>query len=566
MLNDLKDQIASERGNEIASAVTTLLAMALDKAADYNSRQVVWHPGRQVVAHTFARHEFSFKWSYAEFDASRNLLPWVLGQVHDAYRELALLAQPVEGVLKSSRPRPGPILMQGTAAHIPQLETGMMQHICADPPYYDNVMYAECSDFFYVWLKRSLRDIHGPLFSEQLTNKDDEAVANPARFSGMGRKKKELALSDYERKMTACFREMHRVLSDDGTLTVMFTHKKVEAWDTLATSLIGAGFVIHSSWPVHTESERSLHQAKKNAAQSTILLTCRKRAQSGEPVWWDDIKGTVRRAAREKAAEFERQGIRGVDLYIATFGPTLAILSEHWPVLTAEVDERTGEPKPLRPEVALDLAREEVVALRKQGLLLGRAVQFDLYTDWYLMAWDAFRAEQFPGDEARKLAIAVGLNLEDQVIGEKRLVTKKGSNVDLQQPKTRRKKDMVDPDKKTFDCWIDAVHTAMLLYEEDGAQACKSFLQRTNLLIDATFKACVQALLNAIPRTKEKGKFIRPEADTLEAMRLAFFDDLVPPVEEESKIEPTQLKLIGGDSDEEPHDEAEEDEEADEEA
>ena len=77
--------------------------------------------------------------------------------------------------------------------------------------------------------------------------------------------------------MAAAFREMYRVLRPDGSLTVMFTHKKVEAWDTLASALIGAGFTIKASWPVHTESEHSLHQAKKNAAASTILLVCRKR-------------------------------------------------------------------------------------------------------------------------------------------------------------------------------------------------------------------------------------------------------------------------------------------------
>src|SRR5690606_14951992 len=193
-------------------------------------------------------------------------------------------------------------------------------------PYYDNVMYAECADFFYVWMKRTLGHVYPEFFTDELTNKDDEAVANVARFAELGRKKKQLALADYERKMSAAFREMYRVLRDDGVLTVMFTHKKVEAWDTLATSLINAGFAIHASWPVHTESEHSLHQAKKNAAQSTILLTCRKRKESSEPVWWDDIKGRVRQVARAKAEEFERQGIRGVDLYIATFGPTLAIL------------------------------------------------------------------------------------------------------------------------------------------------------------------------------------------------------------------------------------------------
>jgi putative DNA methylase len=167
------------------------------------------------------------------------------------------------------------------------------------------------------------------------------------------------------------------VLHPDGVLTVMFTHKRVEAWDTLASALIGAGFTIKASWPVHTESEHSLHQAQKNAASSTILLVCRKRPTTGKseiqnPVWWDNLQGRVRETARQKAAEFAAMGIGGVDLYISTFGPTLCIISEHWPVLTSQVDPKTGLPRLLRPETALDLAREEVVRLRKQGLLLGR--------------------------------------------------------------------------------------------------------------------------------------------------------------------------------------------------
>jgi putative DNA methylase len=563
-------QIRDENPPDIALAIRTYLALAIDKAADYDSIQCVWHPSRLVVAHTFNLHDFRPRWNPAGFDESRNLMPWTIEQVANAYAGIAALLEPAAPLVAgASVPNSSGLeLSTASAASLTHVASGSVDTVCLDPPYYDNVIYSECSDFFYVWLKRTVGDDYPDWFRSELTNKDDEAVANWARFNEFGRKKTEMARADYERKMAAAFREMHRVLRDDGVLTVMFTHKKIEAWDTLATSLIGAGFTIHSSWPVHTESEHSLHQAKKNAAQSTILLTCRKRTPRAEPVWWDDIKGKVRQAAREKAAEFERQGIRGVDLYIATFGPTLAILSESWPVLTSEVDERTGEPKPLRPEMALDLAREEVISLRKQGLLLGRPVQFDPHTDWYLMAWDAFKAEEFPGDEARKLALALGLDLEREVIGEKRLVTKKGARVAIQQPKARRKRDMVDPDRRAFECWIDAAHTAMLLYEEDGARACQAFLTRTGLVSDATFKACVQALLNAIPRTKEKGKFVRPEAEVLEAMRLAFFDDLVTPVEEELRLEPQQLRIAetgaadgeAGDVDEEADDEDDDEE------
>lgn len=546
VFHTVKEQVFKDLPEDRAKAVVTYLEFMIGKAINYNSRMSVWHPLRVSVANTFDRHDFSFKWSHGEFDASRNLFPWTLDQVTDAYEGIAKLASSDHQESKRLEVN----VTNLSAANLAPISDGSIAHICVDPPYYDNVMYAELADFFYVWMKRTLSDVHPQFFHTELTNKDEEAVANKARFKEAAGTKKgkanDLATTDYERKMAGAFREMHRVLRDDGVLTVMFTHKKVEAWDTLATSLIGAGFSIQSSWPVHTESEHSLHQAKKNAAQSTILLTCRKREDSKEPVWWDDIKNEVRRTAREKAEEFQAQGIHGVDLYIATFGPTLSILSQHWPVLTSETDERTGEPKTLRPEVALDLAREEVVNLRMQGLLLGRSLDFDLYTEWYLMAWDAFSAEEFPGDEARKLALAIGLDLEKQVIAQKKLLSKKGKTVVLQQPKARRKKDMVDPDKTAFDCWIDAAHTAMMIYDVDGAQACRVFLNRSGLMNDGTFKACLQALINAIPRTRKKGgKFVRPEAKTLEDIRLAFYDDLeVPPDDEPVKPQELQGQLF----------------------
>jgi hypothetical protein len=238
--------------------------------------------------------------------------------------------------------------------------------------------------------------------------------------------------------------------------------------------------------------------------------------------------------------------VSGVDLYISTFGPVLSVISERWPVLTSEVDERTGQPKPLRPETALDLAREEVIALRKRGLLLGREIQFDQITDWYLMAWDAFKAEQFPADEARKLAIALGLDIEEDLVRRKRVIGKQGSFVVLQQPKQRRRKGLADPEAVVFDTLLDAAHGAMLIYQEDGAPACQAFLKRTGLLSDGTFKACLQAMLNAIPRAWVKGKFVRSEAELLESLRLAFFEDLTVPVEEEPEVGPRQLEMFEG--------------------
>ncbi len=211
-----------------------------------------------------------------------------------------------------------------------------------------------------------------------------------------------------------------------------------------------------------------------------------------------------------------RQGIRGVDLYISTFGPTLSVISEHWPVLTSEIDPKTGQPKPLRPDTALDLAREEVIRLRKEGLLEGRNVQFDPVTDWYVMAWDAFAAEEFPYDEARKLAMALGLEM-DELLGQPSMVAKKGEYVVMQQPaQRRRKKGMVDPD-------------AASLRPLDRRRAHGSF---PSPLLFSTPPPPPSPPPPSLRQVRPA-----PEADILDRMRLAYYaDELTAPPEEEPPL------------------------------
>ena len=243
-LREVGEEIRQEMDMERAAALETYLGIMMDKAAIYDNRSCRFDPGRGIRS-VFDRHDFAFVWSHAEFDASANLLSWSVDQIVDSYKELADLTRSNQLSLwssDSSSPVERLQIWQGNAADLSHVPSSSIHHVCVDPPYYDNVMYAECSDFFYVWLKRSVGHLYPDFFRDQLTNKDDEAVSNLARFASLGRKKKDLAKQDYERKMAACFREMHRTLRNDGVLTVMFTHKQVEAWDTLATALIGAGF------------------------------------------------------------------------------------------------------------------------------------------------------------------------------------------------------------------------------------------------------------------------------------------------------------------------------------
>ncbi|HEY8503145.1 MAG TPA: hypothetical protein VIL46_01085, partial [Gemmataceae bacterium] len=202
-----------------------------------------------------------------------------------------------------------------------------------------------------------------------------------------------------------------------------------------------------------------------------------------------------------------------------------------------------------------DLARREVLSLRRERLLHGQRARFDHETDWYLLAWDTFKAVEFPADEARKLALAVGLDLDEDVIRRARLVQRKGSTVALLTPAERRRRGVVDPAASAFPRLVDAVHTAMLVYEEDGPGACGAFLRRAGLLQHADFRQCLQALLEAVPRARRPdGRFLRPEAEGLERLRQAFFPEIEPPAEPEPVVAPRQLAFPGAE------DEADEDE------
>lgn len=524
---------------EAADQVLFELALMQGKALNYNSRLGSWHVSKQVMRSVFERHDFAFKWTFAEFEGATALYSWCLDQLTDAYGGIArLLDETGSAELgMNDRLERQVTVTQGSAASLP-LDDGSVTHICMDPPYYNNVMYAELADFFYVWEKRTLGRLVPDYFRDELTDKDNEAVANPARFAAMGRRKNELADLDYESKMTSIFAESRRVLTDDGVLSVMFTHKRAEAWDTLGMGLLQAGFTIETSWPVNTEAETSLHQANMNSAASTIMLVCRKREdrETEHRTYLDDIEQDIRLAARDAAIRFQHDGIDGVDLLLSTYGPTLSVISQNWPVYSSTPDA-DGRDQLLRPEDALALAREEIVDLRRSRLV-GKAAKVDGLTDFVLLAWDTFGAREFPFDTARLLALAVGgLDVDD--LERAKIVSKSSGKVTLLTPKERLRRGAdsglpgVTPEASSFEYIIDAVDTALYIAEVDGQQAAKRFLDRHGYTSDSGFVSTLQGLANAIPRTKVKGAWAVREAGLIDTLCTLYFEDVVLPEAEE---------------------------------
>ena len=308
--------------SEIRKAAYGYLSLALDTLLDYNNRGAVWDITTQSVRHIFSRHDFSFVWSHAEMAplVTGAGYDWAIKKTLKCIEELldltgaeisASACLPLGASSESSERTPPPITVTcKPGASLDHIPDSSIDAVVMDPPYYDNVMYAELSDFFYVWLKRTAGRVFPELFRRHLTDKDSEAVANPMRFRGR-RGAKALAGLDYQDRMAAIFAECRRVLKPQGILTLMFTHKASGAWDALTKGLMESEFAITASWPINTESPGSLHIKNRAAANSTVFLACRPRKEhsaTDQSVYWEDIEPKVASAVRSRIAEFEGGG------------------------------------------------------------------------------------------------------------------------------------------------------------------------------------------------------------------------------------------------------------------
>jgi len=535
---------------DLDRAALAYLAIAIDKALNYNCRSVRWIPQREVITGQFDRHDFSVKWSHAEMvpTAGGPGFDWTIDQTSKALEELIeLLGQSSGGKLEFTSPRRKPQLhITCSSADALPIEDSSIDCIVMDPPYYDNVMYAELSDFFYVWLKRTAGLLYPELFTSHLADKDREAVANPARFTGQKSGAKNLAGRDYQRRMASIFKEQRRVLRPDGVMTVMFTHKATGAWDALAGGLIEGGFIITASWPVNSESEASMHIREKSSARSTIFLVCRVREdwpKGDEPRYWEEIEPKVREAVRLKVKEFQEAGIGGIDLYLACFGPALQVFTEAWPLTrgTARPEQRTKQkglfeefdPYAVRPEDALEAARREVKQWRMEQLAtVKRQHHLDPLTEWYVLAWDAFRAPRFPSDEALKLARVVGLDFDQQV--KNQVCEGKGDDVVLWDSLTRHRAGKLGP--VSGDCMLDTLHWAAKVAREQNTGAANNLIEEARLKEDPTFLTALEAMLNvlppALPTSKKKPDVnlsgAASDFQALERLRKLAFSETVP--------------------------------------
>jgi len=394
-----------------ADAIVTYLAFAIDKAAEYNCTIVPWYTKEDRPSRIFARQAISMVWDFAELNPLGSIGGTFLASTKIAAD--ALEGCPVEGIL----------------GHVDQRDAATSLLPCApsivytDPPYYDNVPYADLSDFFYVWLRRSLGRIYPQLFSTLLVPKAQELVADPYRHGS-----REDARSFFEAGLSRAFAHMREVQHPDYPLAVYYAFKQAETneddesskgmtevtstgWETMLEGLLKAGFTIAGTWPIRTERIARTRDIGSNALASSIVLVCRPRPTDVRPATRREFLTALKRELPEALRLLQHGNIAPVDLAQAAIGPGMAIFSRY-----ARVLEAGGNPMRVRTALALINQTLDEVLTEQEG-------EFDADTRWALAWFEQFGLEAAPFGEAETLSKAKNTSvrgLEDTGILEAR--------------------------------------------------------------------------------------------------------------------------------------------------
>jgi putative DNA methylase len=310
--------------------LTTMLGASMGKFADFCSTLCMFnYTGGRGVKNSFPQQSLPMVWDFAE----TNPFNPAGASISSSFRAMAAV---VDELSSSGSPA---IVQRGSALSLPW-DDATLDAVITDPPYYDNVSYSNLSDFFYVWLKRGLGEIHPEHFANQATPKKAEAIAAPYRTGGDRVK----ANSQYEEMMEQAFREAHRVLVPRGEIVVVYAHKTTLGWSTLVDALRRSGFSIVEAWPLDTERKGRVIAMDTAALASSIFLVGRKRElSSGVGNYEDDVQPELDQIVRERVETLWEMGIAGADLVIASVGAGLRAFTKYERVEYANGEEVPAE-------------------------------------------------------------------------------------------------------------------------------------------------------------------------------------------------------------------------------
>ncbi|MEJ1155143.1 DUF1156 domain-containing protein [Microbacterium marmarense] len=346
-----------------ADAVATYLGIVVSKMTDRNSTLVNWYVSRESTSSTYARQALPMCWDYCEVEP--------LGENTGSFlNSLTWTAETIEPLGS------GPVASVSQADASTRNYSGLV--LSTDPPYYDNIGYSDLSDYFYVWLRRSLRESMSTTFSTMLVPKAEELVANPYRHGGRNG-----AREFFETGFEHVFERARGAASVDYPITVYYAFKQAETdvggtastgWETILGSMVRAGWTVTATWPVRSELGNRMIASGTNALASSIVLALRPRPEDAPVTDRRGFLAELKSSLPEALRNLQQGSIAPVDMAQAAIGPGMATFSKY-----ARVVEPSGEPMSVRDALrAINGVLDEVLS-QQEG-------DFDDDTRW-CVAW-----------------------------------------------------------------------------------------------------------------------------------------------------------------------------------
>ena len=452
LVRDAHGQMLREGSKpERAKAIAAYLGMLVNRVADRSSTLCKWDGTNEKTNNTYARQTLSMTWDFAEtnpFGGSSGDLGMHLDGIVKVIEHCAATGTPVR-VIRSS------------ATELP-LEDASQNAVITDPPYYDNVGYSDISDFFYVWLKRSVGDLFPEHLAGDLTPKRSEIVSSPDRHGGSTESAKEF----YEEMMAKAFAEARRVLRPDGVMVCVYAHQTTAGWATLIEAVRRSRFVVVEAWPLDTEMPVRGRAQGSAALASSIFLVARPRTEERTGDWAHDVRPELQQIVSERVETLSELGVTGTDLVIAAIGAGMRAYTRF-----GRVEKPNGEE--LAPEEYLEEVQREVaetVLARIFGTDRAGLGRVDQETQLYVVGRFEFGDAEVPWDELNSLARGTGVELSEAANGAAALVRKEKGRARLRNYVER------GPGIEIGRSTIDHLHRLLWLAEETPGEM-KSYLE-----------------------------------------------------------------------------------------
>lgn len=524
-----------------AEAICAYMALSLDRLVSFNCVNVRWKLDAEAVVDAFARFALPILWDHAE--------AITIGSYAGAY---ALCNERISTALDT--------FDNGLALDLPPhivrtsstgLNVGENDIIITDPPYYDSIGYSVLMDFFYVWLRRTVNGLSPELdlaFRRPLSPKwdrednDGELVDDANRHEGDKNRSKAV----YEEGMRRTFQACAKALTPEGKMVVVFANKQPDAWETLVSAIICAGFTVDGSWPIQTEMGNRTRALSSAALASSVWIICKKRPETARPGWDNQVLEDMRRNIREKLREFWDAGIRGPDFVWAATGPALEAFSKHPMVKKANdpgqvmsVSEFLNQVR----RIVVDFVVGRVLT-GQEGTEEATADKLDEPTSYYLLHRHDFGLDEAPAGACILYAVSCGLSDKELADTWDIISFTKGKDAGADEDDNADASDDIDADsdeksgsKVKLKTWvqrkgrsmgydapggkpvplIDRIHRIMHLWRAGELLKVEEYLDTNGLRRQELFKRLLQSLIELSPRGSEERSLLESISNHVQA-------------------------------------------------